>query len=76
MLVGLYENCFPVWFKSLNDKINICRKIAIIYENNDHFDAIIALMAVSVKDKENSKKAVEKDIISNIAEILNETTWQ
>jgi hypothetical protein len=61
----------------LLERINACKRIATIYEDNDHFDAIIALMSVSLKDnRRNVDKAVEKDLVSFIADILNETTWE
>lgn len=50
MLSGLYENCFPQWLRTLLDKVNSCKRIGTIYEDNPHYDSIIALMAVSLKD--------------------------
>lgn len=77
MLSGLYENCFPQWLRTLIDKINACKRIGAIYENNPHYDSIVALMAASLKNsKYNAQMAVKKDLISLVAEVLEETTWE
>jgi hypothetical protein len=77
MLSGLFENCFPSWFRILLEKISACKKLAITYENNDHFDAIVALLASAVKDNEsNVMKAIDKDLLQYISFILNESTWE
>jgi hypothetical protein len=34
MLTGLYENCFPSWLRILLERINNCKRIASVYENN------------------------------------------
>jgi len=49
MLTGLFENCFPSWLRKLNDKINNKKKGAASYDNNEHFDSILAILAVAVK---------------------------
>lgn len=77
MLTGLYQNCFPSWLRIFVEKINNCKRIATICENNEHFDSIIALMAVSVKNcRLNVKKAIEKDLLGYVADILNESTLE
>ena len=77
MLTGMYENCFPTWLRILLERINNCKRIATVYENNAHFDSIIALMAVSVKDcRINVRRAIEKELLPFIADILNESTWE
>lgn len=74
MLTGLFENGFPSWFRMLFDKINACKRIGSNYEDNEHYDSIIALMSVSVKSSAaNVRKTLEKDLIPIIADILNES---
>ena len=59
------------------DRINSCKRIATLYEDNAHFDAIMALMAVSLKNcKKNVEKAIEKELIGMLADVLNESTWE
>jgi hypothetical protein len=56
------------------EKVSACKKIATIFGNNDHFDSIIALLAVAVKDSEkNVEKAIEVGLMPLIADILQET---
>lgn len=74
MLTGLFENGFPTWLRMLWDKINACKRISSNYENNEHYDSIVALLAASVKSSNtNVKKASEKNILPIIADIYNET---
>lgn len=77
MLMGLYENFFPSWLRTLLERINSFRRIGSTFENNAHFDSIIALISVSLKNcRSNVQIAVKKDLIPLIAEILDESTWE
>ena len=77
ILTGLYENCFPTWLRILQERVIACRKIATIYEDNSHFDSIIALMSCSLKEPyKNVEKAVEKELVPIIADIVNESNWE
>lgn len=59
MLTGLFENAFPAWLKLLVEKVNASKRIAMPFEDNIHFDQIIALLSVAVKDnKVNVNKAI------------------
>ena len=48
MLTGLFENCFPQWLRALLVRLNSARKIAVIYEDNAHFDSALGLLSVSL----------------------------
>lgn len=50
MLMGLYENFFPSWLRTLLERINSFRGIGSTFEKNAHFDSIIALYSVSLKN--------------------------
>jgi hypothetical protein len=82
MLTGLYENSFPSWLRKLIERVNACKRIASIYENNAHFDAVLALVSASLLSgeegcyKKNAQKAMEKGLDSLVADILNESTWE
>lgn len=74
MLTGLFENCFPSWLRKLNDKINNKKKGAASYDNNEHFDSILAILAVAVKENQvNAEKAKKKNLIPLLSDILMET---
>lgn len=75
MLTGLFENCFPSWLRKLSEKINAKKRVALSYDNNEHFDSILAILAVAVKDnQQNAEKAKKKGLIPWLAEILMETS--
>lgn len=59
--------------------------MATLYENNPHFDAVLALMSVSLQlsgdgseegSRRNAEKALEKDLGLVIADVLNESVWE
>jgi hypothetical protein len=79
MLTGLYENCFPQWLRQLILRINACKRIAVVYEDNPHFDASIGLLSASLlgdDGRKNAEKALEKGLITLIADILVESNWE
>ena len=50
------------------------RNIGGVFEDHPHYDAIVALMACSVKEsKENVSRAVKKQLLPLIADICNYT---
>jgi hypothetical protein len=74
MLTGLFENCFPSWLRILNDRINAKKRVAAAYDNNDHFDSSLAILAVAVKENStNAEKAKKKGLIPLLSDILTET---
>jgi len=76
ILEDLYENCFPTWLRSLKQTVANRRGGALI-EHQEQYDAIVALMAVSLKDcPENVEKAYERRLVPLIAEITNESNWE
>ena len=82
MLTGLFENCFPQWLRQLLIRLNSCRKIAVIYDDNPHFDSCLGLLSVSLVSGEdsagqrNAQKAIEKGLVGLVADIINESTWE
>lgn len=56
MLKGLFEGCFPSWLRILKEKINACKPA--LFENNIHFDPIIALFSIACEDTKNAEKAI------------------
>ena len=77
MLTGMYEMCFPVWLYSYCQKIDQCKAQRIMMGNDDHFDAIISLVSVSVKDNEdNVDKVLEKELTPYITKIIQNSNWE
>lgn len=59
------------------EDVQKCKKNVKKFESNEHFDSVVALMAVSLKDcKVNVIKAIDKDLIPVVAEIANGITWE
>lgn len=54
ILSGMFENCFPKWLEAYN---NIMERhfaqTGLSYGNNETYDAIVSLLAISVKDEDN-----------------------
>jgi len=73
----MYEMCFPVWLYSYCQKIDQCKAQRIMMGNDDHFDAIISLVSVSVKDNEdNVDKVLEKELTPYITKIIQNSNWE
>lgn len=66
-------------------RINSCKKIDVIYDDNPHFDAALGLLSVSLlggedggssAGKKNAEKALEKGLIPLIADIIMKSNWE
>ena len=54
MLKGMYDQCFPIWLRIFTEQLLVTDKNKPMFGDHDHFDAIIKLIAVSVKDFEDN----------------------
>ena len=50
MLSGLYLKCFPNWLKLYCQKLDLCKKNKQKCGDDEHFDAIICLLSVSLDE--------------------------
>ena len=66
-------------------RINSCKRIAVIYDDNPHFDSALGLLGVSLlggedggssAGKKNAEKALEKGLIPLIADIIDASNWE
>ena len=74
LLRDLFESCFPNWLRDLKDHIVAKKKQNQALEQAGHYDAIIALLAASVKgNRQNVKSLIIKEIDVVIAEIFNKS---
>jgi len=61
MLAGMFEMCFPVWLRLYCEKLDHCKNTKQVMVNDEHYDAIVSLVAVSVKDNDqNVERVFEK----------------
>ena len=66
MLTGMFDMCFPEWLKNYTAVIesNKSKKLNGFLGDDDHYDAIISLLAVSVNDnKDNVERVLETRLI-------------
>lgn len=77
MLTGLYDMCFPVWLRVYSKKIDVHKKHGTTMDNHEHFDAIIALISVSVKNNQSNAELLlsKKDMIKNITNVIKNSKW-
>ena len=66
-------------------RINSGKRIAVMYDDNPHFDSALGLLSVSLlggeeggssAGKKNAEKALEKGLIPLIADIIVESNWE
>jgi hypothetical protein len=58
MLSILYQKCFPLWLTKYCKKLDKASKNRQVVSNDDRFDAIIALISISVQDHDENVKHV------------------
>lgn len=68
----MYDSVLPIWIRSYYDIIDKCKLNGHgFYRNDKHYDAIIGLIHVSVKNnKANQDKFLEKDLVKYVSRIL------
>ena len=79
MLTGMYDMCFPEWLKSYTSVItsNKSKNKESFLGDDDHYDAIICLLAVSVKDNDqNVERVLETRLIPQIVCIIQNSQWE
>jgi hypothetical protein len=79
MLTGMFDMCFPEWLKTYTSVIasNRSKNKENYLGDDDHYDAIICLLAVSVKDNpENVQKVLDTRLIPQIVSIIQNSKWE
>jgi GGDEF domain-containing protein len=76
MLTGMYDLCFPIWLRLYCEKLDFFKQMNDQMGNHDHYDAIIKLLAISVKDNpENVDLLIQKNLAVYITKIIKQTSW-
>lgn len=76
LLSGMYDTCFPVWLRMYREKIEFCKRQEYQMGNDDHYDIIISLISLSVKDNpENVQKFKQKDLHMPITVVIKNSSW-
>lgn len=76
MLTGMYDLCFPIWLRLYCEKLDFFKQMNDRMGNHDHYDAIIKLIAISVKDnQENVDLLIQKNLAVYITKIIKQTSW-
>ena len=75
LLGNLYDFSFPAWLNKYSEQF---RPKGTKPGDHEHYDAIVAMLSVSVTDEEgdpNVELVLEKDLIPYIAEIFQGSDW-
>lgn len=81
MLTSLYDVSFPAWLRLYCQRLEAHRAQGTLMGNHDHFDAVVSLIATSVKDNdENVAQLTERDkgpdsILANIIKVVKVSNW-
>ena len=54
MLTPMFDNCFPTWIRTYEKKIKAAKKQKTLIGNDEHYDAVIQLLADSVIDNDDN----------------------
>jgi hypothetical protein len=77
MLTGMYDMCFPIWLRIYCDKLDFFKQTNSKMGNHDHYDAIIKLLAISVKDNAtNVDLVISKNLAVYITKIIKQCSWE
>lgn len=82
MLTSLYDVSFPAWLRLYCQRLDDHRAQGTLMGNHDHFDAVVSLIATSVKDDEENvsqitdrDKGPENEVIANIIKVIKASNW-
>lgn len=81
MLTSLFDVSFPAWLRLYCQRLESHRAQGTLMGNHDHFDAVVSLIATSVKDnEENVQLLTDKDrgsegILENIIKVVKVSNW-
>lgn len=73
LLSGMLQSCFPRWLKAYNKLLKKAKKEGRYQDDDEHFDAIIDLLSVSVICAENVDIIVDSNLIPIITEMFKTT---
>ena len=70
MLTGMYDLCFPIWLRTFTEQLREQDQGKSKFGDHKHFDAIIKLIAVSVRNNmENAALLLDKHLAGHIVKI-------
>ena len=71
MLEGMFEDNFPTWLEAYTKKLDECKRMGVKMGNDEHYDAIIQLLAISVNENDTNVELVkEKELLPRITKII------
>ena len=72
----MYDTVLQVWLERYSEKLkNHNIKFGENFEDHEHYDAVVSLVQVSVKDEKCIEKVMEKGLNDEIVLILKYSDW-
>lgn len=81
MLASLYDVSFPAWLRLYCQALDAHRAQGTLMGNHGHFDAVVSLIATSVKDEENvsqitdREKGPDNEFVADIIKVIKASNW-